>query len=171
MNYCNMSLFLLFLLKVERLGTDRTYQFSSSVWQKYFLADQASYWQNLIQSLFLIIQLRIFSFGLFEFSKFLILLHLGSVFHLNPHDSIFIEDIYSEICRFNAHFCLNLPDSVSVFLHPVLRQSTSQLVRHILKNWINNMRKKEEVNRKNNTSPQGQMPMRTTYQAPVSSIF
>ena len=56
----------------------------------------------------------------------------------------------------------------------VLRQPTiSHLVRHILKNWINNMRKREEVNRKNNTIPQGQMPMRTTYQAPVSgsSIF
>lgn len=51
----------------------------------------------------------------------------------------------------------------------ILRQPTiSHLVRHILKNWINNMRKREEVNRKNNTSPQGQMPMRTTYQAPAS---
>ncbi len=37
----------------------------------------------------------------------------------------------------------------------LLRQpTTSHLVRHILKNWISIMRKKEEVNRKSSTSPQ-----------------
>ena len=37
----------------------------------------------------------------------------------------------------------------------LLRQpTTSQLVRHILKNWISIMRKKEEVNRKSSSSPQ-----------------
>ena len=51
----------------------------------------------------------------------------------------------------------------------VLRQPTiSHMVRHILKNWINNLRKREEINQKNSTSPQRQMPMRTTYQAPTS---